>query len=57
MNYIPRNGIDSEDEPKYEEIRKIYDYQHLYDIYKDLQDFPLIKFKDSMVNRLNIIID
>jgi hypothetical protein len=54
MNYIPQNGISSKDEHQYIEIRKRYDINHLKNIYEDLKDFPLIRFKDSMSNRLNI---
>jgi DNA repair photolyase len=54
MNYIPQNGISSKDEHQYTEIRKRYDISRLKNIYEDLKDFPLIRFKDSMSNRLNI---
>jgi len=52
MNYISRNGVSIEEEERYEEIRMNYYYEHLLSIYKDLQYFPLIMFKDSMLNRL-----
>jgi DNA repair photolyase len=55
MNYIPKNGIHNGDEQQYEEIRKKYEIAHLHDIYRDLKYFPLIRFKDSMANRLNLI--
>lgn len=55
MNYIPKNGIRNGDEQRYAVIRKKYEIDRLYDIYKNLKDFPLIRFKDSMVNRLNLI--
>jgi len=54
MNYITRNGVSIDEEERYEEIRMKYNYEHLLDIYKELQYFPLIRFKDSMLNRLNI---
>jgi DNA repair photolyase len=54
MNYISRNGLDAEEEKIYEEIRNKYEYSNLLNIYNELLDFPLIRFKDSMLNRLNI---
>ena len=54
MNYIPQNGISSKDEHYYTEIRKRYEISRLKNIYEDLKDFPLIRFKDSMSNRLNM---
>jgi len=55
MNYIPQNGTSIKDEQQYTEIRKRYDITRLKNIYEDLKDFPLIRFKDSMSNRLNIL--
>jgi DNA repair photolyase len=52
MNYISRNGMNNDDSQEYGEIRKKYKIDHLYSIYKDLQDLPMIRFKDSMINRL-----
>jgi len=54
MNYIPKNGILNDDKQQYAEIRKKYEIDHLRDIYEDLKDFPLIRFKDSMTNRLDM---
>lgn len=54
MNYIPQNGISSKHQRQYTEIRTRYDISHLASIYEDLKDFPLIKFKDSMSNRLGM---
>lgn len=54
MNYISRNGISIDDERMYEELRKNYDYEHLLQIYNELREIPLIRFKDSMNNRLGI---
>jgi DNA repair photolyase len=54
MNYIPKNGIHNGDEQRYTEIRKQYENDHLRDIYRELKDIQLIRFKDSMVNRLNL---
>lgn len=55
MNYIPKNGIHDKDEQQYTEIRRKYEINQLHDIYEDLKDLPLVRFKDSMINRLNLI--
>ncbi len=55
MNYIPRNGNSSENGQQYKEIRKRYEIEHLKKIYQDLKDFPRIRFKDSMNNRLRFL--
>jgi DNA repair photolyase len=52
MNYISRNGMSNKEEEQYEGIRMNYRYQHLLSIYEELRYFPLIMFKDSMLNRL-----
>jgi len=52
MNYIPQNGVANEDRQYYTEIRKRYEIDHLKEIFKDLKDYPRIRFKDSMTNRL-----
>lgn len=52
MNYIPKNGIANEDRQYYTEIRKSYEIYHLKEIFEDLRDYPGIRFKDSMTNRL-----
>ena len=57
MNYIPRNGISRKDEQQYTEIRKNYEIGHLRDIYEELKDFPIIRFKDSMTNRLSYCLE
>lgn len=54
MNYITRNGLSRDEENMYEEIRIKYGYKRLLDIYNELMKYPLIRFKDSMLNRLNI---
>ncbi|MBF8303808.1 MAG: Radical protein [Dehalococcoidia bacterium] len=54
MNYIPKNGLTKDDELFHGEIRRNYGIEHLRDIYASLFDFPLIRFKDSMTNRLGI---
>lgn len=53
MNYINRNGVSIEEEERYREIRMKYCYEHLLSIYEELQYFPPIRFKDSMLNRLH----
>ena len=54
MNYIHKNGISSSEIWQYEEIRMKYVENHLKDIYDGLKEFPHIRFKDSMKNRLKI---
>jgi len=54
MNYIPRNNIPENDFPEYEKIRKNYETSHLKEIYQELRDFPKIRFKDSMMIKLNL---
>ena len=54
MNYIPCNGISRKDRPYYEEIRKNYETEHLWDIYNELKEDPKIRFKDSIKNQLMI---
>lgn len=52
MNYIQVNGISEEDAYQYDEIRKACRREHLEQIYEALKDFPKIRFKDSMNNKL-----
>ena len=54
MNYIPVSNISDVDKHQYEEIRRKYQTDHLTEIYEELQGNPLIRFKDSMANRLNL---
>ena len=54
MNYIPRNNIPDEDQPKYDDMRENIDVSHLKEIYEDLRDFPKIMFKDSMRIKLGL---
>jgi len=54
MNYIPKNGIPNEDKQQYTAIRKTYEIDHLKEIFKELRDFPKIRFKDSMTIRLGV---
>lgn len=54
MNYIPFNGVREADKCYYEDIRNNYRIEHLREIYEDLKTYPIIRFKDSMINRLGI---
>ena len=54
MNYIARNNIAKKEISRYKEIRKNYEIENLRKIYEDLENIPKIRFKDSMVIRLNI---
>jgi len=53
MNYIKRNGVSIDEEERYEGIRMNYCFEHLLGIDEEVPCFPLIKFKDSMLNRLH----
>jgi len=55
MNYIPRNDISKRDTPFYEQIRRNYEPTHLKEIYYQLRNLPIIRFKDSIRNILNSI--
>ena len=52
MNYIPRNNIPEEDQPRYEAIRRNVEVSHLKEVYEALKIFPKIRFKDSMKIKL-----
>jgi len=52
MNYISSNNIPEADRHYYQDIRDNYQVEHLQEIYEELKDNPIIKFKDSMINRL-----
>jgi DNA repair photolyase len=54
MNYIPKNSFSDECAEQYAEIRKAYETGHLQEIFESIKDFPKIRFKDSMLNRLDI---
>lgn len=54
MNYIPKNGIPDKNKQQYLDIRNAYEINHLKEIYEDLKDYRLIRFKDSIYNRLGI---
>lgn len=52
MNYIPRKGIQKEDVPVYEAVRRNYELDHLKEIYDRLKSHPKVRFKDSIINKL-----
>jgi DNA repair photolyase len=54
MNYIPSNGIPDANKHFYAEVRNNYRTERLREIYEELRDNPLIRFKDSINNRLGI---
>jgi len=54
MNYIPSNSAPESDKHCYENIRYNYLREHLQEVYEDLRDNPIIRFKDSMINRLGM---
>ena len=54
MNYIPRKNIPEEDEPYYTRIRENIEAQNLKKIYDELKDMEKIRFKDSLLNKLNL---
>jgi len=54
MNYIPSNNVPEVDKHYYQDIRDNYLVEHLLEIYEELKYNPVIRFKDSMNNRLGI---
>jgi len=54
MNYIPSNNIPESDKHYYEDIHHNYLLEHLQELYEDLRDDPIVRFKDSMINRLGM---
>jgi len=54
MNYIPLNNIHESDIHYYKNIRSNYSMEHLREIHEELKSNPIIRFKDSMNNRLRI---
>jgi DNA repair photolyase len=54
MNYISSNNIPEAAKHYYQDIRDNYQVEHLQEIYEELKDNPIIKFKDSMINRLGL---
>jgi len=54
MNYIPRNNLSPIEQKYYNDVRKNYRVEHLWEIYFKLKDQKLIKFKDSIRTKLNL---
>jgi hypothetical protein len=54
MNYIPRTNVQKKHEKQYEEIRKNYETNHLREIYQTIENFPKIRFKYSMLNKMGL---
>jgi len=55
MNYIPRNGIGALEAPFYEDVRRNYEISHLMEIHANLKNQPKVRFKDSILNKLNLL--
>jgi DNA repair photolyase len=54
MNYIQRRNVTKEEFPFYEEIRRNYELDHLREIHERLEDFPKVRFKDSIRIKLGL---
>lgn len=54
MNYIPFNNISEMDKHYYQDIRNNYSLEHLREIHEELKSNPIIRFKDSMKNKLGL---
>jgi len=54
MNYIPRRNLSNVEQQYFDDIRKNYEIEHLWEVYTQLKDLPLIKFKDSVRTKLGI---
>lgn len=54
MNYISRTTTCEEDKPYYEKIRKNYEDNHLWEIYYQQRNAPLVRFKDSILIQLGM---
>lgn len=52
MNYITKEGLDEQEEPFYNHVRKNYETIYLQQIYKKLWCWSKIRFKDSIQNQL-----
>lgn len=52
MNYIPRNGLSDEEQPYYDRIRMNYETTHLLEVCKEVSDYSVVRFKDSIVNQI-----
>ena len=54
MNYIPRRNLSNVEQHYFDDVRKNYEIKHLWEVYTQLTDLPLIKFKDSVRTKLGI---
>lgn len=54
MNYIPQRVSSMKCNSHYKKVRKNYETTHLWEIYNELKERPLIRFKDSVRNQLGI---
>ena len=52
MNYIRRHGLRKQELSFYKAVRANYAIYHLKEIYEALREYPKIRFKDSIRNRL-----
>jgi len=52
MNYIPRNHVPKRFKHFYSSVRDNYKVEHLWKIYNELQQYPKIRIKDSIENKL-----
>ncbi len=55
MNYIPQNGINEVDKQKYLDIRENYELNHLKSVYSEFNNYPKIRFKDSIKLKLGLL--
>ena len=56
MNYIPRNNVQKAEASYYDSIRKNYSEKHLNEIYETFNEYPKIRWKDSIKTKLKLII-
>jgi len=54
MNYIARKNLAVLEQQYYNNVRNNYKKEHLWELYNQLKDMPLIKFKDSIRTKLGI---
>ena len=54
MHYINRNKVNAADKPYYEDIRRNYTLEHVYEIYLTLKDNPHLRWKDSIKKMLTL---
>jgi DNA repair photolyase len=54
MNYIPRNNVRKAETSYYDSIRKNYSEVHLREIYEIFNEYPKIRWKDSIKKKLKL---